>query len=150
MVTLLLTKEVLTKEVLTKRVLTGLVLTALTLTGLTLTGLVLTALVFNTMAFSGQAFAGQEQGEFDPERLSRSTVKVLIKNKHGITAAATGFLWRNNKQVVTSLHVLSADPSSKIIIEFGKKKRLAKIKSVLLNADLVLLEVNKPVEGWYR
>ena len=88
------------------------------------------------------------QAEFDPELLSQSTVKVLIKNKQGIIGAATGFLWRTNQQVVTSLHVLSSDPASKIIVEFGKKKRRATIKAVLLKADLVLLKINKPVTGW--
>lgn len=85
---------------------------------------------------------------FDPDKLSQSTVRILIKGKQGVTGAATGFLWQNNRQVVTSLHVLSGHSESKIIVEFGKKKRLGQIKALLPEADLVLLEVNKPVEGW--
>ena len=86
--------------------------------------------------------------EFDPTILSKSTVRILIKNKQGVTGAATGFLWQTNTQIVTSLHVLSDDPNSKIIVEFGRKKRRATVKSVLAYADLVLLEIKKPVTGW--
>jgi hypothetical protein len=85
---------------------------------------------------------------FSPELLSKSTVRILIKTKQGVVGAATGFLWENNTQVVTSLHVLSPDPNSKIIVEFGKKKRKAKVKAILPGADLVLLEINKPIAGW--
>ncbi|NQY35241.1 MAG: trypsin-like peptidase domain-containing protein [Alteromonadaceae bacterium] len=86
--------------------------------------------------------------EFDPAVLSQSTVRILIKNKQGVTSAATGFLWQTNTQVVTSLHVLSNDPNSKIIVEFGRKKRLATVKAVLPYADLVLLEIKNPVAEW--
>jgi len=86
--------------------------------------------------------------EFSPEILSQSTVRILIKTKRGVVGAATGFLWQSNTQIVTSLHVLSPDPSSKIIVEFGKKKRRAKVKAVLPGADLVLLEISKPIDGW--
>ncbi len=86
--------------------------------------------------------------EFDPAILSKSTVRILIKNKQGVTGAATGFLWKTNTQIVTSLHVLSDDPNSKIIVEFGRMKRRATVKSVLAYADLVLLEIKKPVVGW--
>ncbi|SFC88392.1 S1 family peptidase [Pseudoalteromonas denitrificans] len=86
--------------------------------------------------------------EFDPEVLSQSTVRILIKGKQGITGAATGFLWQTNTQIVTSLHVLSNDPNSKIIVEFGRLKRKAIVKAVLPSADLVLLEVKKPIAGW--
>ncbi len=94
------------------------------------------------------AISTRVYAEFDPEILSKSTVRILIKNKQGVTGAATGFLWKTNTQIVTSLHVLSDDPNSKIIVEFGRMKRRATVKSVLAYADLVLLEIKKPVAGW--
>ncbi len=99
--------------------------------------------------FFGTLFKSSDvSAVFDPAVLSQSTVRILIKTKQGVVGAATGFLWKNNKQIVTSLHVLSSDPKSKIIVEFGNKKRKAKIKSILPGADLVLLEIKKPVAGW--
>ncbi|NQZ65118.1 serine protease, partial [Crocosphaera sp.] len=86
--------------------------------------------------------------EFDPEVLSKSTVRILIKNKQRVTSVATGFLWKTNTQIVTSLHIINNDPNSRIIVEFGKIKRKATVKAVLAHADLVLLEINKPVTGW--
>jgi hypothetical protein len=88
------------------------------------------------------------RAEFDPALLSQSTVRILIKTKQGVVGAASGFLWQSNDQIVTSLHVMSSDPKAKIIVEFGKIKRRATIKAVLPNADLVLLQIKKPVKGW--
>ena len=86
--------------------------------------------------------------QFDPELLSQSTVRVLIKQKNRIVSAATGFIWQQPDQIVTSLHVMNNQPGTKIIIEFNKRKRLATVKSVLPGADLVLLTVKRPIEGW--
>jgi len=88
------------------------------------------------------------EAEFDPSVLSKSTVQIFIKNKQGTIGTSTGFLWQTNTQIVTSLHVLSNDPSSKIIVEFGNIKRRATVKAVLAYADLVLLEIKKPIAGW--
>jgi len=86
--------------------------------------------------------------QFNPETLSHSVVRILVKNSLGVIGSATGFLWKSDVQVVTSLHVLSNDPSSRVIVEFGKVKRLATIEAVLPEADLVMLSVDKPVAGW--
>ncbi|MCL1123213.1 S1 family peptidase [Shewanella surugensis] len=86
--------------------------------------------------------------EFDPDRLSLSTVRVQIKNDGAVVAVATGFVWKQPSQIVTSLHVMHSSPSSQIIIEFGKKRRKATIKALLIEADLVLLEVKRPIEEW--
>ena len=83
--------------------------------------------------------------QFDPELLSQSTVRVLIKQKNRIVSAATGFIWQQPDQIVTSLHVMNNQPGTKIIIEFNKRKRLATVKSVLPGADLVLLTVKRPI-----
>ncbi len=86
--------------------------------------------------------------EMDAELLSQSTVKVLVKDKGRIITAATGFVWLNNQSIVTSLHVLPNSKEARIIIEFNKRKRLATVKAVHKESDLVLLEVKKPVDGW--
>ena len=85
---------------------------------------------------------------FDPEILSQSTVRILVKHKKKVVSAASGFVWQKDNQIVTSLHVIHPDPKSKIIVEFGRKKRKATILAVLAHADLVLLEVKKPIAGW--
>lgn len=88
------------------------------------------------------------QAEFDPETLSQSTVRVQVKDKGRLVSVASGFVWKTPSQVVTSLHVMHDSPNSQIIIEFGKKRRKAKVKAVLMEADLVLLEVSRPIKEW--
>lgn len=92
--------------------------------------------------------SAQVNAEFDPERLSMSTVRVVVKVKGAVVSVASGFVWQAPNQVVTSLHVLSPDPKAKLIIEFGKKRRKSKVKAVLPEADLVLLEVSRPLKDW--
>ncbi|MCF6440725.1 serine protease [Pseudoalteromonas luteoviolacea] len=84
----------------------------------------------------------------DPDALSMSTVRVVVKKPNKTMGVASGFLWQKPNWVVTSLHVMDPHPSSKIIIDFGKKKRLAKVSRILPEADLVLLEVANPPKGW--
>ncbi|KZW99888.1 hypothetical protein JL49_14770 [Pseudoalteromonas luteoviolacea] len=91
---------------------------------------------------------GTSQAAIDPEVLSSSTVRVIVKKPHGEMSVATGFIWLKPHWVVTALHVLDPEPKSKVIIDYGKKKRLAKVHRVLPKADLVLLEVARPVSGW--
>ncbi|KZN36531.1 hypothetical protein N480_17680 [Pseudoalteromonas luteoviolacea S2607] len=88
------------------------------------------------------------KASIDPEVLSSSTVRVIVKKPHGEMSVATGFIWLKPDWVVTALHVLDPEPKSKVIIDYGKKKRLAKVYRVLPKADLVLLEVSRPVIGW--
>ncbi|MDK2593782.1 S1 family peptidase [Pseudoalteromonas obscura] len=90
----------------------------------------------------------QTAADINPEQLSLSTVRVVVKKPNNEMNVASGFLWQKPQWVVTSLHVLDAHAKSRIIIEFGKKKRLAKVSRVLPEADLVLLEVMKPPKGW--
>ncbi len=96
----------------------------------------------------GLLIAHAANAEFDPEKLSQSTVRLVIKSGGQVKSVASGFVWKDKAQVVTSLHVLDADPNAQIIVEFGKKRRKAKVKKVLPYADLVLLEVSRPIEGW--
>lgn len=87
--------------------------------------------------------------EYHPGRLSRSVVKVLVKDQLGVSSVATGFLWQRADLVVTSLHLMNTKSNAKVIVEFGKIKRHGKVVSVLSGADLVLLKVNRVVSGWY-
>ncbi|KZN66642.1 hypothetical protein N473_09620 [Pseudoalteromonas luteoviolacea CPMOR-1] len=84
----------------------------------------------------------------DPDVLSKSTVRVVVKKPNNAMGVASGFLWQQTHWVVTSLHVMDPHPRSKIIIDFGKKRRLAKVSRVFPEADLVLLEVVNPPKGW--
>lgn len=88
------------------------------------------------------------QAQFNTEQLSQSTVRVVVKVRNQVVAVASGFVWQQPNQVVTTLHVMDPDPKTKVIVEYGDTRRLAKVKSVLPDADLVLLEVNRPVEQW--
>lgn len=82
---------------------------------------------------------------FDPDQLVKSTVKVMVK-AGGKTSMATGFVWGNTAQVVTSLHVMR--PGGEIIVEYNNVKRKASISKILTEADLVLLNVAGSSPGW--
>lgn len=105
--------------------------------------------VFFFYLFMMLASASQANAEgFDPEKLSLSTVRIVIKSQGQVVSVASGFVWKDAKHIVTSLHVLGADPNATVIVEFGKKRRKAKIKSILPEADLVMLEVKRPLKDW--
>lgn len=84
--------------------------------------------------------------QFNPEVLAKSTVRINIKLNGKVVSTATGFLWQNNNQVVTSLHVMKE--GADIQIEFEGAKTGARVIKVLQEADLVLLYVDNPVQGW--
>lgn len=84
---------------------------------------------------------------FDPDVLGRSTVRITIKQGDVIKSAATGFVWKEPTQIVTSLHVLHHD-GAVAIVEFNGVKRIAQVAQVLPHADLVLLTVDEPIDGW--
>lgn len=104
--------------------------------------------VFMLLASASQASAQTGEETFDPEKLSLSTVRIVIKSQGQVVSVASGFVWKDAKHIVTSLHVLGADPNATVIVEFGKKRRKAKIKSILPEADLVMLEVKRPLKDW--
>lgn len=86
-------------------------------------------------------------GAFDPDALGKSTVRITIKQGDRIRSAATGFVWQNPRHIVTSLHVMHGG-DAEAIVEFDGRKRRARAARVLPKADLVLLEVDQPIEGW--
>lgn len=87
------------------------------------------------------------EAAFDPDVLSQSTVRITIKQGDVIKSAATGFVWEKPTQIVTSLHVLHHE-NAVAIVEFNGVKRVATVAQVLPHADLVLLTVDDPVDGW--
>ncbi len=87
------------------------------------------------------------EAAFDPDVLSQSTVRITIKQGDVIKSAATGFVWEERTQIVTSLHVLHHEDAV-AIVEFNGVKRIATVAQVLPHADLVLLTVDDPVDGW--
>jgi|GEM_PF-4287615 len=103
---------------------------------------------YGYVCFALALFCNPLQAQFNPEQLSHATVRVVVKVRNQVVAVASGFVWQQPNQVVTSLHVMDPDPKSKVIVEFGKMRRLARVKSVLPDADLVLLEVGRPIENW--
>jgi Trypsin-like peptidase domain len=89
---------------------------------------------------------GQVEAQFNPDKLAKSTVRINIKQNGKVVSTATGFLWQNNNQVVTSLHVMRS--GAEIQIEYQGAKTTADVKKVLQSADLVLLQVDNPIQGW--
>lgn len=79
------------------------------------------------------------RAEFDLPLLETNSVRVVVRGD-GKAHAASGFLWQNANQVVTSLHALS--PNSSIIIQCQGVSKLAQLSKVYARADLALLKVN--------
>jgi len=71
--------------------------------------------------------------------LRKSTVRVKSGSK-----ISTGFLWKNNDWIITTLH--SVEDSNNIQITFVDQVRKAKVVRVLKRYDLALLELDKPVK----
>jgi hypothetical protein len=84
---------------------------------------------------------------FDPGKLGKSTVRITIKEAGKIRSAASGFAWQKPTWIVTSLHVMHRGESAETIVEFNGHKRRATVLKVLPKADLVLLQINRPIKG---
>lgn len=98
--------------------------------------------------WAGMLFCAPLQAQFDRELLSNATVRVVVKVRNQVVAVASGFVWQKTNQIVTSLHLMDTDPEAIVIVGSGNKRRLARVKSVLPEADLVLLEVAHPFDNW--
>ena len=72
------------------------------------------------------------------QELRKSTVRVQSGSK-----VSTGFLWKNNNWVVTTLH--SIDQSNNIRVTLVDQVRTAKVEKVLKRYDLALLKLDQPV-----
>lgn len=76
------------------------------------------------------------------ERASLSVVNVQARGSvDNKMRTATGFLWGNRGQVVTTLHVVSGCDQIFVYSENARARRRARIHRVLKDADLALLQV---------
>lgn len=89
------------------------------------------------MIFAGVLIA---QPRFDPATVDRSLVRVVVSINERESTVMTGFAWKTPNQIVTSLHGMSKNGTIKVLY-LKDAWRKAKIKKVLQNADLVLLEI---------
>lgn len=70
-----------------------------------------------------------------------SVVRVVVGN-----GVASGFVWGNSYQVITSLHALKAKPTS-IHVECNGAPYSASVQKYLRRADLALLKTKEKMEG---
>ncbi len=87
------------------------------------------------------------EAALDPGKLGRSTVRITIKEGGQVRSAASGFAWKDPTMIVTSLHVMHLGASAETIVEFDGYKRRATVVRVLPKADLVLLKIDRPING---
>ena len=74
------------------------------------------------------------------QQLEKSVVRVEV-TKGNLMSVGTGFVWREPDSIVTSLHVMKPGPGVNIIVDFNGYRRQAEVRSVLHQADLVLLKI---------
>ena len=87
------------------------------------------------------------EAALDPGKLGKSTVRITIKEGGKVRSAASGFAWKDPTTIVTSLHVMHRGTSAETIVEFDGIKRRATVFRVLPKADLVLLKIDRPING---
>jgi S1-C subfamily serine protease len=91
------------------------------------------------------AGAGAAQGQaFNPATLEPAVVRIEVHGAGG-AKAASGFLWQQPNQVVTSLHAVPGD--AKIVVECRGVKSIARVIKVLQRADLALLQTEAALSG---
>ncbi len=88
--------------------------------------------------------------QVNPSKIKKSLVKVIVQGKH--SGVASGFLWKETNQVVTSLHAMQE--SAKIMIVYtdasGKSSiKKATIEKVYKPADLVMLKVEGTIPSGF-
>lgn len=81
-----------------------------------------------------------EANAFNPENTSRSLVKITIVDNGIAKTTASGFVYKDNRHIITSLHVMRPGANVKIKIEYNGLSCNARVIKVLKRADLVLLE----------
>lgn len=80
---------------------------------------------------------GEVQAQYDPAFMEARSVRVVATGV-GKTRASSGFLWKTNDQVITSLH--SVPGGSKISVECRGVRKPATVVKTLAKADLILLK----------
>ena len=78
--------------------------------------------------------------KFNPDETEKSLVMIEIK-KGSKGYACSGFIWKDPKTVITSLHAMKHGAEYTVIYS-NKYRRSAKVIAVYPDADLVMLETN--------
>jgi len=79
-------------------------------------------------------------GQYNQESLKKSVVKIMVKSE-GEASFYTGFVWKNTKQIITTLHALK--PNAQITVIYNEQfPKQAHVMKVHKESDLVLLKVD--------
>ncbi len=92
----------------------------------------------------GTATLAQAQ-PFNPALLEPKVLRIEVTPAQGKPSAASGFLWKTNDQVVTSLHAVPGGAA--IVVECLGRRVRATVAAVLPRADLVLLKAASSLDG---
>ncbi len=79
-------------------------------------------------------------GQYNQDDLKKSVVKIMVKSE-GQASFYTGFVWKNTKQIITTLHALKPNAQITVIYneQFPKQARVIKVHK---ESDLMLLKVD--------
>lgn len=86
------------------------------------------------------AFPALSLAQVDKEVAISALVRIQCKFHDGTEMVSTGFSWNDRMHVVTALHAVAGCRSIEVKKEGGKKS-LAKVESVMLEADLAYLQL---------
>lgn len=75
----------------------------------------------------------------------KSTVRITCTLPNGGVMNATGFVWPDEMHVVTALHAVAGCRSRSVFSEATKATSPADVANVLLESDLALLKLGKPL-----
>ncbi len=106
---------------------------------------VCTRVMAYTAALTGSVFCFFAQAafaQFNPEVLENSVVRVIVGAGTSNSRAASGFVWEDNRLVVTSLHAVPAGLD--IVVKCKGASFPARVAGVLSDADLILLQTDSP------
>lgn len=99
------------------------------------------SLLCTSFPLSAQTTLDQRLSSVGTDPRHKSVVRVVVDS-----SVASGFVWENSHQVVTSLHALKAKPAS-IHVECNGTPYPASVKKYLRRADLALLRTEEKMEG---
>lgn len=95
------------------------------------------------MAFILLLFSLQAWAQFVPEQIAKSLVQLTITGGDKGKAAASGFIWKEKKYLVTSLHAMRKGDDVNVKVKWSGSPVSWKANVVKINkdADLALLEI---------
>ena len=90
--------------------------------------------------------ATESHAQLNPQKIHNATVRISVTQPNGQESVASGFLWQNNRHVITALHAIRPKPAQ-ILVECRRVPTVAKVIRYLREADLALLETQRPIIG---